>query len=103
MLRLVTKALTCLKSFSPALYEIVLEHGVDISQWDSVVGLGFSTPGLDYSSDGVTFGDLLSCVTLCLRHLAKQVHRLVVSFFSTFGFKREKKTIYIYLCEIEEC
>ncbi|XP_005100205.2 nucleoporin NUP188 homolog [Aplysia californica] len=71
MLRLVGKALACLKHFTPSLPEIMLDQSLDVTEWDRVLGIGFGTPALESASEGVTFGTLLYCVTVCVRHLAK--------------------------------
>ncbi|XP_059142292.1 nucleoporin NUP188-like isoform X2 [Physella acuta] len=71
MLRLVGKGLSCLKHFTPGLPEILFDQGVDVTEWEPILRLGFGTPSLDDDVEGITFGTLLNCVTVCVRHLSR--------------------------------
>ncbi|GFO48464.1 nucleoporin nup188-like [Plakobranchus ocellatus] len=71
ILKLVVKALLCLKHFTPVLPEILLDQSVDVSEWEPVLQLTFGTPSLDGDVTTLSFGTLLNCVTACIRLLTK--------------------------------
>ncbi|RUS84641.1 hypothetical protein EGW08_007613 [Elysia chlorotica] len=75
ILKLVVKALLCLKHFTPVLPEILLDQSVDVSEWQPVLQLSFGTPSLDGDVSGFSFGTLLNCVTACIRMLTKNDSR----------------------------
>ncbi|CAL1525907.1 unnamed protein product [Lymnaea stagnalis] len=45
--------------------------GIDVTEWEPILSLGFGTPSLDDQGDGITFGTLLNCVTICVRHISR--------------------------------
>ncbi|GFS03021.1 nucleoporin NUP188 [Elysia marginata] len=71
ILKLVVKALLCVKCFTPVLPEILLDQSVDVSEWEPVLQLSFGTPSLDGDVSGFSFGTLLNCVTACIRMLTR--------------------------------
>ena len=81
MLRIVSKCVAALQQFSPPLYEIVLDQAVDVTEWEQVLELGFGTPGLEAAQEGVTFGTLLACVTMCIRYTHIKCLQIWFAFF----------------------
>uniref|UniRef100_A0A2C9KHI0 Nucleoporin Nup188 N-terminal subdomain III domain-containing protein n=1 Tax=Biomphalaria glabrata TaxID=6526 RepID=A0A2C9KHI0_BIOGL len=76
MLKLVGQCLFCLKYFTPSLPEVLCDQGIDVSDWEPILSLGFGTPSLDGDRNGLTFGTLINCVNVCVRHLVKNDTKL---------------------------
>ncbi|XP_076308218.1 nuclear pore complex protein Nup188 isoform X4 [Tachypleus tridentatus] len=70
LLELLAVGLSTLQLFSPHLYEVLSDQGVDVGQWQIMLDISFSTPGVEHSGP-LSFGTILSCINMCVRALTK--------------------------------
>ncbi|KAG1653314.1 Nucleoporin NUP188 [Nymphon striatum] len=68
LFKLLAVCLSCLRQFSPPLYQLLSDRGINITEWTPLLQIGFGTPSLE-QDNAISFGVMVSCVNICLRHL----------------------------------
>ena len=71
-MRLSSVCLVALHALSPPLAPLVTEDGLQLDEWEPLVGTSFASPTLDKPGPPpLTFGTLLAGVNVCVRPLTK--------------------------------
>ncbi|XP_074655526.1 nucleoporin NUP188-like [Tubulanus polymorphus] len=70
LLRILSQGFSFLRKFSPDLCEIIIDQSMDVSEYEALLAVIFSTPSMDKGIP-LSFGTVLACVNQVLRFLTK--------------------------------